>query len=338
MNALPRTGSLLPSTRMSVSRVMALLLVWLCSSLANAQAAPVRVAALKFGTLNWELETLKRQGFDQRHGIDLQVSLLAGMSATRTALLSGAADVIVADWIWVSRQRQQGQQLQFVPFSNAIGEVLLAKGVQVESLADLAGKRIGIAGGPTSKGWLLLQARALQQGLDLKQATEQQFGAPPLLNAALERGQLDALVTFWHFGARLKAQGYPVFTDLKQVSRELGLNSELPMLGYVFHQSWAERYPERVRGLVRASEDAKNLLQHQPEAWAAIRPLMRADDEASFEQLKQGYLAGRPKPLSPEQVADAAKMFALLYRIGGEQLMGDAERLDPAGFWLADAE
>lgn len=316
--------------------IVLLALSWQPLAIAANEPAQVRVAALKFGTLNWELETLKRQGYDRQQGIELEVDLLAGMSATRTALLSGTADVIVADWIWVSRQRQQGQQLQFVPFSNAIGQVVLAKGSKIRSLADLAGKRIGIAGGPASKGWLLVQALSLQQGIDLKQSTEQQYGAPPLLSAALKRGQLDALITFWHYGARLRAQGYPVLTDLKQVSRELGLNSELPMLGYVFQQSWGEQHPERVSGLVAASRSARTYLQ-QPQAWTEIRPLMRAADDSSFELLKQGYLAGTPAPLTRDQVDDAAQMFALLYRIGGSRLMGEASQLDPAGFWFADS-
>lgn len=319
--------------------LMVLPLLAALQSVAATELPQVRVAALKFGTLNWELETIRQQAFDKQQGIELKVTLLAGMSATRTALLSGSADVIVADWIWVSRQRQQGQKLQFLPFSSSIGQVVLAKNSKLKSIGELAGKRIGIAGGPASKGWLLLQARALQLGIDLKQQSEQQYGAPPLLNAALERGQLDAVVTFWHFAARLRAQGYPVLTDLKQISQQLGLNSELPMLGYVFQQSWAERYPEQVAALSQASNAAKTYLLQNPNAWSSIRPLMRAADEESFAQLKQGYLAGMPAQLSDSQVNDASQMFALLHRIGRTRLMGETSELDPTGFWIgSDAE
>ncbi|MFT6913765.1 MAG: NitT/TauT family transport system substrate-binding protein [Motiliproteus sp.] len=303
-----------------------------------ASAAPlgeIRVAALKFGTLNWELETIRQQKLDSREGFELKVIELAGMSATRTALMSGSADVIVGDWIWVSRQRALGEPLQFVPFSTSIGELLLAPDSQIRTLQQLQGKRIGIAGGPASKGWLLLQARALQLGFDLKAQSEQQYGAPPLLSAALEQGRLDAVITFWHYAARLRAQGYPSLLDLKQVSRELGLKGDLPMLGYVFRQSWAEQYPQRLEALQRASTAAKGYLHDNDSGWDSLRGLMQAPKEATFAALKAGYLEGTPGPLTRAQIDAAETMYTLLYQVGGEALLGDAPQLDRDSFRLA---
>ncbi len=323
----------------------------------------ITVAALKFGTVNWELATIKRQGFDRDNGFQLQVMHMAGMSATRTALKSRAADVIVADWMWVTRQRDMGDQLQFIPYSSSIGKVMLARGSNVQTLADLQGKTIGIAGGPVSKGWLLLQALGLQQGLDLKSTTKQQFGAPPLLNAALERGQLDAVITFWHYAARLEGKGYPVLHDLKEISARLGMSGDLPMLGYVFHQDWAEKNPELVAGLLRASTRAKAYLGSSDSAWQALKPSMKADSEAVFERLKRGFLDGTPAtasdtasatdpaampattaqtttaalstsaPTSAADLQQAQRMFAVLADVGGEKLVGKSRRLDPETFW-----
>lgn len=311
---------------------VALVLFSLGASQVQAQLPEINIAALKFGTLNWELETIRTQQFDRTQGFALQVTPLAGMSATRTALMSGAADVIVADWIWVSRQRAAGEPLQFVPFSTSIGELILAKDSPIKSLADLQGKRVGIAGGPGSKGWLLLRARALQLGFDLKDSTEQQFGAPPLLSAALEQGRIDAVITFWHFAARLKAKGYSSLVDIKQISRDLGMQSDLPMLGFVFRQPWAEQNPEQVEALVRASRAAKQHLKQTPQAWQPLRGMMKASDDSTFEQLRSGYLAGIPAPLTDAQIDDAAKMYAMLHQVGGDRLMGSDAALDRASF------
>ena len=46
----------------------------------------------------------------------------------------------------------------FVPYSTALGAILLASGSDLQSVADLRGKRIGIAGGPLDKSWLVLRA------------------------------------------------------------------------------------------------------------------------------------------------------------------------------------
>ncbi|MEH6625953.1 MAG: ABC transporter substrate-binding protein [Motiliproteus sp.] len=293
----------------------------------------IRVATLKFGTLNWELDTMAHQHFDEKSGFRLKTIALASMTATRTALMSRSADVIVADWIWVSQQRNRGIPLQFIPYSSSIGKLMVPKGSAIESLADLKGKRIGIAGGPADKGWLLLRAGALQQGFDLKQSSQQQFAAPPLLNAALERGQIDAVLTFWHYAARLEGKGHRSLLDLKQISAQLGLDNDLPMLGLVFHQQWAQQYPDRVKALQAASMQSKYHLRDQPDAWQRLRPLMGAKTTAVFERLKAGYLAGIPTPLSAKLQQQAQQMFTLLAGIGGSELMGKHQQLDPDTFW-----
>ncbi|MEH6650840.1 MAG: ABC transporter substrate-binding protein [Motiliproteus sp.] len=327
------TGVLSLSLSLTLSLTLSLP-VWLLGlDQSRADQLPqISVAALKFGTLNWELETIRRQQFDRAHGYQLDVTPLAGMSATRTALMSGSSDVIVADWIWVSRQRAAGQMLQFIPFSTAIGELILARDSSIQSLADLDGKRIGIAGGPASKGWLLLRARAMQQGIDLAATTEQQYGAPPLLNAALEAGRIDAVLTFWHFAARLKAQGLTSLLNLKQTSRELGLESDLPMLGFVFRQQWAEQNPQLVAGLLHSSQAAKQLLLRDAEAWGPLRGMMKASADETFIELKQGYLDGIPAPLTDAQIDDAVKMYALMHQVGGSRLLGESATLDRASF------
>ncbi|OMH39620.1 ABC transporter substrate-binding protein [Motiliproteus sp. MSK22-1] len=320
------------SFRRSFCRIL-MLLSWMVISAPSWSQNVIKVAVLKYGTVNWELSTMVEEGFDQQNGFSLKVQPLAGMTATRTALLGGSADVIVADWMWVSRQRDKGHQLQFIPYSSSVGKLMLAKDSSVKQLADLQGKKVGIAGGPTSKGWLLLRALGKQQGIDLKAITEQQYGAPPLLNAALEQGRIDAVVTFWHYAARLEGQGYPALHDLKQVSQLLGMKSELPMLGYVFHQKWAEDRPDLVTSLQAASRQSKDFLQQQPNAWQRLRPMMKAESDSVFRYLREGYLAGTPSPLVREQITDAEQMFSLLAQLGGKKLVGDSRTLNQNTFW-----
>jgi NitT/TauT family transport system substrate-binding protein len=307
-------------------------LLWLLATSAFAEPS-IKVAVLKYGTVNWELDTLSDQGFDRDQGFTLEVLPLAGMTATRTALKSGAAEMIVADWMWVTAQRDRGEALQFIPYSSSVGKLMLARDSTVTSLEELRGKRIGIAGGPTSKGWLLLRALGLRQGIDLKAETEQQYAAPPLLNAALAQGRLDAVITFWHYAARLEAEGLRPLFDLKSLGTQLGMGSELPMIGYVFRQAWAEANPDLVASLQAASERTKRYLAEEPAAWERLRPMMKAENEAVFEHLRAGYLEGTPGPLDEAQIDDAERMFSLLARVGGERLVGDSQRLDRDTFW-----
>lgn len=315
-------------------RIGLLLLSITVAAVVGATEQPViRAAVLKFGTVSWELETLRSQQFDRQQGFELQLLPLASLMATQTALKSGEVEVIVADWLWVARQRAAGDNLLFMPFSSSVGRVMVAADSPIQRLEQLSGRRIGVAGGPLSKGWLLLQAVALKQGIDLKRQASLQFGAPPLLNAALEQGQLDAVVTFWHYAARLEAQGYRTLVRLEQLGQALGLTTDLPMLGYVFPEAWAIRYPQRVAALQRAVWSARDYLNRQESGWQLLRPQMRADDDAVYRLLQQGYRAGTPAELTDTHLADAERLFSVLAEVGGTALVGPSNRLDRQLFW-----
>ena len=72
---------------------------------ASADNPVIRAATLKIGTVNWELDTITANGFDRAHGFALELQPYADNGATRVAFEGGTADVMVADWIWVARQR-----------------------------------------------------------------------------------------------------------------------------------------------------------------------------------------------------------------------------------------
>lgn len=147
---------------------------------AVAQDLPVlKASVLKFGTVNWELTTITENGFDTANGFDLDVNGVASGSAGEIAFQGGETDVIVSDWLWVARQRAAGRDYVFIPYSKAVGGVMVPEGSEAQTLADLAGGKIGIAGGPLDKSWLILQAYAQRElGFDLAGETEQVYGAP----------------------------------------------------------------------------------------------------------------------------------------------------------------
>jgi NitT/TauT family transport system substrate-binding protein len=169
----------------------------------------VRIGVLKFGTVSWALDTLKQHEFDAANGIDLEVIDFAGEDATNVALLAGAIDIIVSDWLWVSRQRSEGVDVTLVPYSTAVGAIMVKEESPIRTITDLKGKKIGVAGGPLDKSWLLIQALAKRDhGLDLPAASDIIFGAPPLISEKATQGELDAVLNFWHFCARLEANGF----------------------------------------------------------------------------------------------------------------------------------
>ncbi len=315
-----------------LTSIFLVLLPALAGAQSDAGMPAVRVAVLSFGTVNWELDTQLHHGLAERHGFELEIVQLGSKNATSVALQAEAADIIVTDWIWVSRQRAEGRDFVFVPHSMAVGHLMVAPDSGIDSVADLRGRKLGIAGGPVDKSWLLLRAYHQRlTGVDLVDTLEPVYGAPPLINQLMLRGELPAALNFWHYAARLEAAGMRRLVGVGDMLGDLGYAAPLPLLGWVFRESWARANPEAVDGFLRASHDAKRLLRESDAEWERIRPLTLAESDAVFEGLKAAYREGIPGGYTVD--GEPARIFGILAETGGERLTGGAERLDPGVFW-----
>ncbi len=318
----------------SIGRSFTIALVLLALLFSQAVAAEtVRIGVLKFGTVAWELDTIKRHKLDEKYAITLDVQAFANENATDVALMAGAVDMIVSDWLWVSRQRASGMDLTFVPYSTAVGAVMVPPGSPIASLGDLAGKTLGVAGGPLDKNWLMIQAMAKKAySMDLAAANTIVYGAPPLLAEKAQQGELDAVLDFWNYGARLEAKGFRRLVSGQEAAAALGASGPITALGFVFHQSWAEAHPAAIDGFVRASADAKAILERSDEEWAALAPLVRGEEDEQ-KVMRDRYREGIPKRPREEAEKDAAAIYAVLAALGGERLVGPAKELAPGTFW-----
>src|ERR1700716_4362361 len=197
------------------------------AAFAGVSAAPsraaetIRLAVQKTGTFTWELAVIRAHGLDRQANLLLQVNELASPEAGKIALRGGGADVIVSDWLWVSRERGLGAKLTFYPYSSALGAVMVPNVSSIRTLTDLKGRKLAVAGGPIDKNWLLLRASMKQDGIDLKSESTILYGAPPLLAAKTLSGEMDATVNYWNFCAALEAKG---------LRRLIGIEDLLPKL------------------------------------------------------------------------------------------------------------
>ena len=300
---------------------------------ATASTHQVRVGVLKFGTVHWELDVIKTHAFAEKQGIDLQIVELGSKRATAVALQGGGADVIVTDWIWVSRQRAEGRDYAFAPYSLSVGGLMVRPDAGISELADLRGRKVGVAGGPVDKSWLLLQAYAKRGGLDLSVSIEPTFGAPPLLNELIKRGDLPAVLNFWHYNARLKAAGMQELLTAADILPALGVERPIPLLGWVFNRSWAKDHREALDGFLRASYSAKHLLLESDAEWTRLEPKMKVSDAPTAAALRDAYRLGIPREFGKADREAAAQAFAILAREGGEKLVGSSHTLMPETFW-----
>ncbi|NUB43533.1 ABC transporter substrate-binding protein [Fertoebacter nigrum] len=298
-----------------------------------ADVPQLRIATQVSGTVNWELTTMTTRGFDTANGFTLVVQDVAGSPAAQVAFQGGEADVIVSDWLWVARQRAEGQDFVFIPYSRAVGALHVMADSPARTISDLAGGKIGIAGGPVDKSWLILQAYAQQaEGIDIAMQTEQVFGAPPLIMETALSGQVQGAVNFWHFGAKMEAAGMRPLITVADAAVALGLDPATPLLGYVVRGELLRDQPQLVAGLAAASRATKDVLAADEAAWDALRPMMNAQSDAEFAALKAGFRAGIPAP-GPVDEAAAGRMLAIMASLGGEELVGRMTTL-PQGVFV----
>ena len=299
----------------------------------------MRLGLLQFGTVQWIADVIRRHALDAAHGFVLSTSPLANTEAGRIALMAGGADVVVSDWLFAASQRAGGTKLSFASLSSANGGVMARGNSPVQSLADLRGRKLGVAGGPADKSWILVQAAARKQGLDLATAAHVNYGAPPLLEAKLLQGELDAVLTYWNFAARLEAQGAREAVSVADCERQLGLSGNAALVGYVFHEDWADANRAALDGFLAASYEAEQILTHSDAEWQAIRPIMNAPSDALFARFKARFLAGIVPPGTREiQEHDAARILAILNETGGARTAGGITALPPGLFWRAGNE
>jgi NitT/TauT family transport system substrate-binding protein len=297
-----------------------------------ADVLTVKAALQLSGTVSWEVDTIRHFGLDKQNGFAFEVTDVAGAPAAQIALLAGEVDVIVSDWLWVARERAAGHDLVFIPYSRAVGALMVPADSPAHALADLKGKTIGIAGGPIDKSWLILRAYAQRvEHFDLAAETKQVFGAPPLIFKAAIGGEVDGALNFWHFGAKMKAAGLKPLIEIGDAAEALGLDPKTPLLGYVVPGKVLKAHPGLAEKIAAASRMAKDKLATEPSAWERLKPMMKASSDEQFAELKAGFLAGIPEP-GPVDEAAAARMLALMVELGGPDLVGDLKGLPDGVF------
>jgi len=307
--------------------------LWLAGTAAAAAEPTIRVGSLRYGTLSWQLDVIARHGLASEEGIRVEPLELAATPAAQLALQAGRVNLIVSDWLWVTRQRAEGGDLTFIPFSRAIGALIVPEASPLHDVAGLAGQRLGVAGSAIDKSWLVLRLYARSQlGLDLDSQVRKSFGAPPLLSQELAAGRLDAVLTYWPFAAKLEAKGMRRLLSVSEALAALGIAPDLPLTGYVVSSHWAIENRATLDGFVSASRAADAILAASDTEWERIAPLTGAADTAELVKLRDAYRDGIPRHWGAAEREAAARLYKLLAEIGGTTLVGASPELTAGTF------
>jgi NitT/TauT family transport system substrate-binding protein len=312
-----------------MSRLRILVMLCLVVGTFPARAADtLRIGSQTTGTFAWQLDVIRRHGLAESAGLDLKISEFASPDAGKLAVNGGSVDVAVVDWLWVARSRALGAKLLFFPYSSAAGAVMVKGDSAIRRLGDLKGQVLAVAGGPLDKSWLIVQVAAIRAGIDLKRETTLEYGAPPLIAQKLEQGEAAAGLNFWNFCARQEAQGYRRILEVGDAEALLGLKQPVALIGYVFSEQFVASHRSTIDRFIAVTRKADDIMLHSDAEWDALRPLMKAEDDATFRAYRDRTRQGMPRRAISEEAADAAALFSTLAAVGGPGLLGPSRELD----------
>ncbi len=302
-------------------------------------AAPVpviKLSSVKFGSVSWLIDTIRTEGLEAKHGFELKVIEVANNSAGPVSLLAGESDVIVSDWTWAMRQRAKGMDLKFAPYSATLGSLMVAADSPVKSLADLKGKKIGVAGTGIDKSWILLRAYSRKVlGEDISQIAEPVFGAAPLVTEEFRNGRVDAVLNFWTYAARLAGGGARQVLSMADVMTGLGVSPAPALVGFIWSEKAVVEKSVPVDKLLAAVADANARLGESDPAWERLRPLIKPTSDAELAAIKGFFRSGITPGWTATDTASAEKLTKLLIELGDAELVGDGTRFDANLFYPA---
>src|SRR5689334_19830415 len=155
-------------SRRSLRAAVALATIAALATSAHAQQKPViKVSSLTlpvFNPLVWNI--MKAQGFDAKHGFELDAKAYPSISAFYAGFATGETDVLIGGPTILQKLYQEGVPVRIIATGFTLADlVIFAKDDAVKSLADLKGKQLAIDMGGSQFQVTKIYANA--KGIDL---------------------------------------------------------------------------------------------------------------------------------------------------------------------------
>lgn len=261
-------------------------------------------------------------------GVELKTVEFARYADARTALLAGSLDMATVGPADLAISLAQGatDMVGVMGVGSSPKYVIGRKGVKLDSWDDLKGKKVAIA--PGSAVWFQFAATLTEKNIPYNsfQAVNIQGGGANF-DQALQRGEVDAIVTWEPFESIPVMEGYGFFAKNLEYSQSKSVGAELGMLA-ANRKSMAEKRPAMER-FVWAYLQAQKTLAASPDAFTkAYASLTGLDTKLAAEASKVIELGS---VTTVDQIKRQAKAFNELGVIP-KDVSGDIEKYWDASF------
>jgi ABC-type nitrate/sulfonate/bicarbonate transport system substrate-binding protein len=250
----------------------------------------IRLGLISEGTNTWPLYVAQGQGFFQREGLAVEVTVTGSSIEQQQALIAGRFDIGFQQPDHVVRAVERGVDL-FVFMAHAHAPDLTLVGApHVHALEDLPGRTVAVDGARTGYA-LLLRQLFKRAGVDLAEVTFKEIGGSEQRYQAMKSGAAAATLLNPPFDANLLETGYTCLARIGDVF------PTYPGAVMAARREWAAAHEEALLAFIRAYDEAYGWLQ-DPENHAAATALLPARIATSPRAAAQALAeyARRPKP------------------------------------------
>ena len=242
----------------------------------------------------------------KRQGVELKLVEFARYADARTALLSGSLDMASVGPADLAIALANGATgvVGMMGVGSSPKYVIGKTGVKLDSWDDLKGKKVGIA--PGSAVWFQFAATLTERGVPYSSFSAVNIqGAGTNFDQALQRGDVDAIITWEPFESIPVMQGYGFFAKNLDYSQSKSVGAELGMFMATKKATTDKR--EAVQRFVNAYVAKMKTLQSSPQEFAGAMSKLTGLEPQLAAKVSETIRLGAV--ITPDQIKRQAKAF-----------------------------
>jgi NitT/TauT family transport system substrate-binding protein len=226
----------------------------------------------------------------EKAGVTVELVNFQGGSQALKAVIGGSADVVSGYFDHTIALAAKGQELQaFVVYDRYPGLVLVVAPGQtgkIKTVADLKGKKVGVSA-PGSSTDYFLKYQLKKAGLDPADAAVIGVGLGASAVAAMEQGQIDAVVTLDPSVTilQMRHKDLTLLSDTRtEKDTRAVFGGDYPGGALYTRKSWIDEHPKEVQAMTNAIMATLNWIHSHTaeEIMAKMPPEMVGEDKAAY--------------------------------------------------------
>ncbi len=266
------------------------------SYLVGASAAPVKV--------------IQQQGFDRKHGLQMDAREFVDIGAMDRAFALGEHDLISSLSLnTFGEYLNKGIDAQIIlgtlyPHT----AVVVPKSSPIKTIGDLRGKRFGVYGVHASSTAVFGVIAREKYGLDIQKDTQLFGSVPPALPTLLAKGEIDAMLNLPPFVPKMIATGDYRILAVTGAEWEKMAGGRLPFAFMVGMRKTLETKRTAVKKMVDAWRDAVAYIRAHPESLNAYLALAKITEPAA-QKIAQDFMVPLYMDGLTDKNAESIRLF-----------------------------